>query len=956
MAPTFVGRSDDLDELVSLLDHALAGRAGIALVAGEPGIGKTRLVTELGRLAGARTVPVLWGGCTEEDGAPAFWPWRRILRSWLALAGPDAAAARLADAAELALIAPELQLVADVRPMPEAAGPEQRFALFDAVARFFTALAADTGLVLVLDDLHWADQASVALLSHVAREAGDARILVAVTYRPAELAPERAGLVADLVRLPGGVRLQLSGLHEADVARALAERLASPPSPEVVAEVARRTGGNPFFVGELGRLLKADPEGGALRVPAAVLDVVGRRLARLPQSCRALLGPAAVIGSDLDVGLVATVVGVPLERAFDDLQPALADGVLVRPPGSAALRFAHDLVREALLDGLAQAERARIHSRVVEALEPAAGDPDVLPDLARHALAALPLGDAQVAQGWARKAGERAMAQLAYEEAARLFVRAGEAGRGVLDVPERIELHLAAAHAYSAAHDVPGAIQSCTDAAELARRAGDSVALGRAALVLPSVSEVDWLQVVRGWCEEALRGLPDADSSLRAQVLAQLTHAMLPSADAEEMASMSGAALAMAERVGDPVAVVSALRARQLALSDASGCAERLVLGGRMLTVAARTGDPGVALWGHLWRFDALLQLGRVAEAESELDRLEPVVLRQRLPLARMHLLRSRVALAFGRGRFAEARRLNDEASVIAERGQHFGALMTAASVRFSLDVFTGADVGETGWIEQVAERYLPYIALVRSSLALWHLDSARVSDAATWYARLPPPGSPRIPLFMRLPLESRRAILATGVGDAEGAEAAYRLLLPYADLHVTGGAGATTTSGSVQLYLGIGALGSGRPEVAIRHLRAAVAVDDAAGLVPFAAMARHRLAVALRLRGRPSDLDEAAGLLAEAAATGERLGAMPGLRAQVAAEATALRAGGDGVLSRRETEIARLVGRGLTNRQIGAAAHIAERTVETHVQNILAKLGFDRRTEIAAWVARRDQ
>jgi DNA-binding CsgD family transcriptional regulator len=240
--------------------------------------------------------------------------------------------------------------------------------------------------------------------------------------------------------------------------------------------------------------------------------------------------------------------------------------------------------------------------------------------------------------------------------------------------------------------------------------------------------------------------------------------------------------------------------------------------------------------------------------------------------------------------------------------------------------------------------------------LALWHLDSARVSDAATWYARLPPPGSPRIPLFMRLPLESRRAILATGVGDAEGAEAAYRLLLPYADLHVTGGAGATTTSGSVQLYLGIGALGSGRPEVAIRHLRAAVAVDDAAGLVPFAAMARHRLAVALRLRGRPSDLDEAAGLLAEAAATGERLGAMPGLRAQVAAEATALRAGGDGVLSRRETEIARLVGRGLTNRQIGAAAHIAERTVETHVQNILAKLGFDRRTEIAAWVARRDQ
>ena len=277
-----MGRAAELEELTGLLEAALGGRAGVGLVAGEPGIGKTRLVAELGRLAGARAVPVLWGTCTDEDGAPPFWPWRRILRSWRAASGAMSAE----EAANLAPLSPELADIAradrDPRGLPATsrglvAADEARFALFDDATRFFTRVARPTGLVLVLDDAQWADPASLALLAHLAREAPDARVLVAVAYRAAEMAadPARRDVVAGLARLPGAVSLELAGLGAADVAAALADRLGTEPAAEVVATVARRTRGNPFFVGELGACSRASRAARGCRPPCATWSAGG---------------------------------------------------------------------------------------------------------------------------------------------------------------------------------------------------------------------------------------------------------------------------------------------------------------------------------------------------------------------------------------------------------------------------------------------------------------------------------------------------------------------------------------------------------------------------------------------------------------------------------------------------------------------------------------------------------
>ncbi|MDT7577337.1 MAG: hypothetical protein QOH17_3670 [Pseudonocardiales bacterium] len=932
-----MGRADELAELVALLDEALDGRPRVAVIAGEPGIGKTRLTEELAALAGARAVPVLWGGCTDAEGAPAYWPWRRILRAWLALVGAERAAdvlARTSDA--VGRLAPELPGVPD-------AGPDDRFALFDAVTRFFGGVAEETGLVLVLDDVQWADADSLQLLAHLTREATRARLLVVATLRPAELDPARSAVLADLVRRPGALAVELSGWDEAIVGAALAERLGHLPAPEVVAAVARRSGGNPFFVGELARVLRA----GEIRVPTAVRDVVRSRINRLPEPCRALLGPAAVLGREVDPALLGSVTGV--DGVLDDLRPALDDGVLDHPVGRAGLRFAHDLVRETVLADLAPTHQARVHLAVVALLAASADDPDVVVELAHHALAALPSGDRFAAVGWARRAAEVAQTRLAYAEAARLLTDALDAGRSVLAPADRITVLLDLARAKASAHDVAGAIATSTEAAELARATDDVEGLGRAALGLPEVSEVPWLDVVRSWCEEALRGLGEGDSPLKAQLLAQVAHCALFMADGSTINAASAAALAMAERLDDPLSLVRALRARQLARSGADGNAERLVLGGRLLALAERTGDPDDVLWGRLWRFDALLQAGRVVEAEAELSAVEPVVATLRTPLARLHLLRGKVALALGRGQFAEATELNDETVALAEKGGHVGALATALSLRFSLAAQAGTGAVDLDWLRLNPARQEPFSALSRAGMAMLLVERGELGEARRWYAGLPPAGSPRIPQFMVLPLEGMRASLALDLGDPATGEAVHRLLLPHADLHVVGGAGAITTMGSVRLYLGMAALAAGKPDAAIRHLRTAVTVDDAAGLVHPAALARYRLATALRARGRPSDDDEAVGVLVKADAVAERLEMTP-LRARIAALHGDLRDGG--VLSRREAEIVELVGRGLTNRQIASTAHISERTVETHVGHALAKLGFTRRAQIAAWVA----
>lgn len=837
------GRAAEITHLDELLTEALAGQVVIALVEGEAGIGKTRLLEELDGLAERRGQEPLWGRAATQAGAPPLWPWRQVLRAWR----------RAAEPAVLAAVDGQLDAIADPAQRPTGEpDADARFAVFEQLTDGLVAGAhAAGGLVVVLDDLHWADQSTLLLLGHIARAAAAAPLFVAAGFRPAELRhsePARRTM-ADLVRQRCVHRIELAGLPVAAVAEQLAAVTGRPCAPATATAVAQRSGGNPLFVGAIGQMLAMDPDTSIDRVPAAVSDTIRQRLEVLSQGCRSVLSAAAVLSSDIDADLLAIVARHDVDEIVALLDEAEALAV-VRPgaePGS--YRFQHDLVRDCLHLLVPRSERAQIHLRAAEHL---AADRY---RLAHHLLEALPLGNRSTAVGAAAAAAESSLADLAFEEAARLFGRAAAAAGDAGVRPSRPELLLAQARALLLSHDVSGAMALCETVAGSATDNGDAALLGQAALLLHDVADPRWLATVNGWCRAALELLPDADDPLRAQLLAQLAVAQIWTDD-DLAEGTSTAAMAMAERTGDPAAIRAALRARQLACSTLHGAAERLRLGDRMLGLAAATGE-SATLWGRLWRFDALMQLGRLAEAAAELDALEPVVARMRQPMATWHLQATRAMTLAARGDLSTAAATADNALRVVEQGRHETARYPSHALRIGIALLTGADVLDPDLT--AVEAYHPPPRILSLLSAEWHTMHGQRAEAERLYAQLPPLASIPLKPFMRTLYHACHGTVAGVLGDPPSAEHAYRQLLPDAELFVTAGAGPSIARGSAHLPLGLIAAARDDVDAAVSHLGAAVSANTRAGFVPWAAIAHQHLAMQLDRRGGTGDGEAAA-------------------------------------------------------------------------------------------------
>ncbi|TCO56057.1 ATP-binding protein [Actinocrispum wychmicini] len=870
----FVGRAGEFAALMDLLDRAGRGGTGFALVSGEPGMGKTRLMTELGRTAGSRGWTVRRGRASDEDGAPGFWLWRQVLE----FATGDA---------------------------PVSA--EQRFAVFDRIGRSLAATPTPT--LIVLDDLHWADAGSLALFEHLVRGQYDGRLMIVGGLRPAEFATRAHGnrLRALVGRHDNGVELRLTGLSTAEVGALLGNQ----PDAEAV---RARTLGNPLFVLEVGRLAADEP------LPEVIRDAIHQHLAVLDADCLRTLTTAAVMGSVIDVDALAMITDADVRTVLSHVDHAVAAGVL-----TSEREFQHDLFQEALRLDLSISDRSAIHLRVAECLPESR-----LAEIARHRLAALPLGDAALACASARAAGHAALADLAFENAAGLFDRALAAAPDDLPSAARCALLIDASRSHFFQGDTAGAQQRCVSAAQLAQRTGDAEHLGRVALALPEVSDPAWVPLVEAWCEQALNGLPPDDSSLRAQVLAQYALTLVHRDDPERIIAVSDAAYAMARRLDDTVATRIALRAKQLAHSAAHGHLERLSVGSEMVTLGRVTGDLDAMFWGHLWRFDAMVQAGRVPAADAEVAMVEPVAARLGNPSVRWQLVRSRNALAVARGRFTVAARLIDEIRLLRPQSVFW------AGQSMLLSRLTGDHVDPDSWELPPADHPLG-VASQFLHTAPWLLAFGRTDEAADIYQRFPT--TIRLPQYMALLVTAVHGATAAALGDKAAASRDYEALSPHADLHVTTGAGLQITLGSTHHYLGLTAEG----DTAIDHFRAAVAANDEAGLLPYAAQSRYELARALCEKGASG---EARQHVRAAAATAKRLGMLL-LAGQVSALDSRL---ADHPLTPRQVEVAGLVAKGYTNKQLAAALHIAERTAESHVQNIMTTLGFQSRSQIATW------
>ena len=791
----FVGREAPLAALVSAVQAAELGERVVGLVAGEPGIGKTRLVREM---AARVSSPVLWAGCWEGDGAPPYWVWRQLLR----------------------------QLGSE-----EVLAGDSRFAVFDAVTDVVASASQDRPLVLVIEDLHWADEASVRLLEFLGHDRRPRRLAVIGTYRDTDLEPDHpfARCMGELVR--DGLHLVLGGLGKRDVGALVA---AMDFDDGVVPALHRRSGGNPFFLRELVRLSQEAP---ATAVPSGVRPVVARRVHNLSPATQEVLAAAAVFGADIDLPLLGAITGSaagPLLVALDEARTA---GLVVEAGGT--FRFVHALVRESLYGGLALATRAELHRRLAEVLDERFGDAR-LPEIASHALHGAMAGGDDRALDWAVRAAERSFDLLAYEEAATWYGRAlgvlwtghlGDAGRG--------ELLIRQGEAHLAAGDIPAARAAYQEAAVIARRRGDAEQLARAALGLGAgfggfeVRLLDPVQVEL--LEEALAALGPGPSLLRAWVLSRLSVA-LSFMDAEaRRQSLSEEAVAMARQLGDPAVLGYALAGHCDVIPGPDDCEARLAEAAEVVRLARAAGDRPLELLGLRLRVVALLETGDIGEADVEIERFAQVADQIRRPLYRWYV-------PLWRGMRELMRRDIDASARQCEVAEEIGAQAHSDNARFL--TFT------QWWVRQCYEGH--YTDAGRAMAALVEPDDGEpATTAAGWpypvvvAAQLGAHGRARAYLDRWLaaglerrtrdsewlPESAQLAEVAVLTGCRGAAELLYGQLQPYAHRFCVEGIGAAFT-GSVAWRLALVARFLGREDEAATYAAQAGEAHRRVGLV----------------------------------------------------------------------------------------------------------------------------
>ncbi len=431
-ADALVGRAAEVALLLGALDEA-AKASRVAIVEGEPGIGKTRLAEEICAEAARRGALILWGRTFEGGAAPALWPWLPPLRALVASL-PDGATPAPALAT---LLSPEGETTAKV-PAAEPA----RFALAEAVASLLATCAAVRPVVLVIDDLQWADVDSLELLTSVLGRLVDVPLLIVTTVRELEVGRNDAVVdtLAFLTRASGTRRLRLGGLTRAASTALVAQTAGDTLDPVAAASIHARAEGNPFFTTELARLLAGGHGLPAADVPSGVRDVVRRRLALLPDATRDLLRVAAVIGRDVDLGLLTRASGRDVDNVLDDLEPALVHRLLVAVPDQPGLhRFAHALVREVVVDDISTLRRARIHLRIADGLDDVDDNAEIR---AEHLWQAVPIGVGRRAAAALERAARVAMRRLAYTSAEDLLERAVQLRRSAGSEPADLAAEL----------------------------------------------------------------------------------------------------------------------------------------------------------------------------------------------------------------------------------------------------------------------------------------------------------------------------------------------------------------------------------------------------------------------------------------------------------------------------------------------------------------------------------
>jgi len=1000
----FVGRQHEMDILRTMLADALAGQGRLVMLGGEPGIGKTRTAQELATIAVQQGGQVLWGRCYEEHGAPPYWPWVQSLRAYVHACRPTQLRFDMGrGAAAVAEIVPDVhERLPGLRLLPRLEEPDQaRFRLFDAITSFLLNASHRRPVVLILDNLHWADRPSLLLLEFVAREIAVGRLLVVGTYRDVELSRQHHlfHTLGELTREPLFRRLLLGGLSREDIDRFMALATGIAPPQALLEAVYRQTEGNPLFMTEVVRLLEQEgiltqegiskfsvlsgatrgpvPQGAVpdvrVRVPDGIREVIGRRLNRLSEPCNQTLTIAAVMGREFRLEELACLIDdLPQADVLALLEEAEQERLIEGLPRALGhYQFSHALIRETLYDELTTARQMRLHVHIARALEAhyrAYLAPHVA-RLAHHFRAAGQMDDAGKAIDYAMQAGARAMAMLAYEEAVRYYEMALQLveRREPVESACHCQLLIALGEAHTKAGEVSQAIETLRQATASARQLGSPESLAYAAM---GFEEATWRPGLPGGAavhllEMALDALGEQDSVLRARVLSSLARALVFAGTEERGIVVGRAAIEMARRSGDTSALLVALKAVLHTAVGPELLHERLTYATEMLRIAQQTQDTEKAIQGYFWRIICLLEVGDIPTVDAEVEALTQLAEELKQPFYQYLALTLRIMRLLLGGEWQEAEQMAYQSLTVGRRLQG-----QDPSGTFGIQMFTiRREQGRLREIEPVLRSFVQRHSLAsawRPGLALLYSELGLEQEARDVFEQLAADdftGIPRDALWASC--ITYLVEVCAFLRDAPRAATLYQLLLPYAQRSIMAG-GHTACLASASRYLGLLAATMSRWEEAEAHFQDALEMHTRMRAKPWLAHTQHeyaRMLLARRSAANASirehaDRDKAVSLLSESLHTSHVLG-MRALAARIMTLQEQLQPRPKTVatypehFTEREVAVLRLIAAGKTNREISQQLCISLRTVATHVTHIFNKMVVVNRAEAAAYAIR---
>jgi DNA-binding CsgD family transcriptional regulator len=856
-----VGRVRELRELTQLVDAAARGEGGAVVLGGEPGIGKSRLAEAAAEYASSAGLRVAWGRCREGLAGPPFWPWLQVVR------GLDAS-------------------------VDWSGEGGNRFRLFQGVLDVLRQAArAAPGLLVLLDDVHRADDSSLRLLGFVADQLHAEPLALVVTYRDAECGPGLTRLLTDLATQSHCSRNVVEGLSVHEVRDWLTD--VPGVTQDRATEMHDRTGGNPFFLREVLRLLEEHPAGSD--VPVSVRDVIRSRIAQLPPDCRLTLEGAAVLGREFGEATLAAVLGEGPDATAAALRPAVVAHLVEPGRDDGRRRFVHALVAESLLEGLNPTRRAELHARALAVLPFSASlEPS---QIAHHALAARGVVPDDMVLDAVFDAARDADDRLAWTESAAWWRRSTELGG------PREQTALALGRALLRSGEVTEARTVLARLGTEARRRGDAAVVAEAALMVgESMTPIAPDRSLLSMFDEAL-AMTGVSPALRIRLAARRAMiAFWTPGGVPEARRAAADAVDAARATGDDEALGAALVALQFTLRGPEDPGDRISVGEQVRTLAESRGDDELRFESCRWLVPDLFQAGQLFAARTVLDVAAGIAEERRDPQQRWWVQVFRTLLAGFDG-------AGDGCMSLALETRSLGRRLDepAADVYCLAQLFPEyRRLGRVGELEaelRAAVSDFPTLPTLSCMAALLAADLGRRDEASTMLEALAAPDAlPQDQLLL-----ASLAILgeaAVQLGDAATAAGLAARLAPYSDRNLV--QGVPVGWGSAAWHLARLCRTAGDEEAAQRYAAQARALHRQWGAGAW---------------GRP----------------------LVGLDVAAAHRP----------LSAREQEVMALVARGLTNKAIAALLHLSVHTVERHVINVLRKLDVHNRAEATAWAHR---